>query len=46
MPFEESPPDRTEVSFAPMASVKEETGRLEALQVRGLGQSEEATPHL
>src|SRR5713101_6848144 len=37
MPFEEPPPDRTEVSFAPMASAEEETGRLEALQVRGLG---------
>jgi hypothetical protein len=36
MPFEEPPPDRTEVSFAPMASVEEETGRLEASQVRGL----------
>ncbi len=37
MPFEEPPPDRTEVSFAPMASAEEETGRLEASQVRGLG---------
>jgi len=37
MPFDEPLPDRTEVSFVPMAAVEEESGRLDATQVRALG---------
>jgi type I restriction enzyme S subunit len=37
MGFDEPPPDTTEVSFVPMAAVEEETGRLDASQVRALG---------
>jgi type I restriction enzyme S subunit len=37
MPFDEPLPDHTEVSFVPMAAVEEESGRLDASQVRALG---------
>lgn len=36
-PLGEPLPDQTEVSFVPMAAVEEETGRLDASQVRTLG---------
>ena len=36
-PFDESVSDHTEVSFVPMAAVEEESGRLDASQVRALG---------
>lgn len=34
--FESLPPDHTEVSFVPMAAVEEESGRLDASQIRPL----------
>src|ERR1017187_4889787 len=37
MPFDEPLPDQTKVSFVPMAAVEEESGRLDASQVRALG---------
>jgi len=37
MPFHQSLPDETEISFVPMAAVEEETGRLDASQIRTLG---------
>lgn len=36
IPSDELPPDHTEVSFVPMAAVEEESGRLDASQVRPL----------
>ncbi len=36
-PFDESVSDHTEVSFVPMAAVEEESGRLDASQIRALG---------
>ena len=36
MPFDHHLPDHTEVSFVPMAAVEEETGRIDASQVRAL----------
>jgi type I restriction enzyme, S subunit len=36
-PLGEALPDQTEVSFVPMAAVEEESGRLDASQVRALG---------
>jgi restriction endonuclease S subunit/predicted ATPase len=36
-PFEESVSEHTEVSFVPMAAVEEESGRLDASQIRTLG---------
>src|SRR3972149_5274957 len=36
MPIETLPPDHTEVSFVPMAAVEEESGRLDASQIRAL----------
>src|SRR5664279_2750380 len=35
-PYEELPPEETEVSFVPMAAVEEESGRLDASGVRTL----------
>ncbi|HEV2417043.1 MAG TPA: restriction endonuclease subunit S [Terriglobia bacterium] len=37
MPFDESLPDSTEVSFVPMSAVEEESGRLDASHTRALG---------
>src|SRR5580700_9473440 len=37
MPLGEPLPDSTEVSFVPMAAVEEESGRLDASQIRALG---------
>jgi len=37
MPFNEPRPDYTEVSFVPMDAVEEESGRLDASQIRTLG---------
>jgi type I restriction enzyme, S subunit len=37
VPFDESLPDQTEVSFVPMAAVQEESGRLDASETRELG---------
>jgi hypothetical protein len=37
MPFDKPLPDQTKVSFVPMAAVEEESGRLDASQIRTLG---------